>query len=203
MKVEKIDFPKRKLARRKENLSCIGFTPRKLNPRRQKVMNGSGCHGGISRFKEKHARAQHAFVLIPKCNLGWPFQKWIKSYYPRMLLKPQILHLPENDATKHCTAELQSQCVGGELLAGWRQVWLNWFKTRDLLRISFQKYSTVSNWKPLETQTSSFLPPISENRRIPYTKINIVIMIQLQLLKRSHNNKKEDKKLGKKDGTNT
>ena len=120
-----------------------------------------------------------------------------------MLLKPQILHLPENDATKHCTAELQSQCVGGELLAGWRQVWLNWFKTRDLLRISFQKYSTVSNWKPLETQTSSFLPPISENRRIPYTKINIVIMIQLQLLKRSHNNKKEDKKLGKKNGTNT
>ena len=36
------------------------------------------------------------------------------------------------------------------------QMWLNWFKTRDLLRISFQRYSTVSNWKPLETQTSSF-----------------------------------------------
>ena len=35
-------------------------------------------------------------------------------------------------------------------------MWLNWFKNRDLLRISFQRYSTVSNWKPLETQTSSF-----------------------------------------------
>jgi hypothetical protein len=35
-------------------------------------------------------------------------------------------------------------------------VWLNWFKNRDLLGVSFQRYSTVSNWKPLETQTSSF-----------------------------------------------
>ena len=44
-------------------------------------------------------------------------------------------------------------------------MWLNWFKNRDLLGISFQKYSTVSNWKLLETQTSSFLPPISEREK--------------------------------------
>ena len=35
------------------------------------------------------------------------------------------------------------------------QVWLNWFKTRDLLGVNFQRFSMVSNWKPLETQTSS------------------------------------------------
>ena len=35
-------------------------------------------------------------------------------------------------------------------------MWLNWFKNRDLLGISFQRFSMVSNWKPLETQTSSF-----------------------------------------------
>ena len=33
---------------------------------------------------------------------------------------------------------------------------LNWFKTSDLLGVSFQRFPMVSNWKPLETQTSSF-----------------------------------------------
>ena len=37
-----------------------------------------------------------------------------------------------------------------------RYMWLNWFKNRDLLGVSFQRFSMVSNWKPLETQTSSF-----------------------------------------------
>jgi hypothetical protein len=43
-------------------------------------------------------------------------------------------------------------------------LWLNWFKNRELHTISFQRYSTVSNWKPLETQTSSLLPTIPEKK---------------------------------------
>jgi hypothetical protein len=50
-------------------------------------------------------------------------------------------------------------------------MWLNWFKNRDILGISFQRYSTVSNWKPLETQTSSLLPPMSEKKEQFFARI--------------------------------
>ena len=44
-------------------------------------------------------------------------------------------------------------------------MWLNWFKTRDLLGVSFQRFPMVSNWKPLETQTSSFFELVKETNK--------------------------------------
>ena len=84
-------------------------------------------------------------------------------------------------------------------------MWLNWFKNRDLLTISFQRYSTVSNWKPLETQTSSFLPPISEKKK-GQKKVSIIKNKRIpdkKITKKKGQKKKSQKKRGKKNGTNT
>jgi hypothetical protein len=76
-------------------------------------------------------------------------------------------------------------------------LWLNWFKNRDLLTISFQRYSTVSNWKPLETQTSSFLPPISEKKK---GQKKVSIIKNKRIPDKKNHKKKGTKKITKKRG---
>ena len=67
IKVEKIDFPKTKLARLALKLFLHSINSAKA-PRRQKANNGSGSKE--SRFVRniKHARSQHAFLHLPKCT---------------------------------------------------------------------------------------------------------------------------------------
>ena len=78
-------------------------------------------------------------------------------------------------------------------------MWLNWFKNRDLLTISFQRYSTVSNWKPLETQTSSLLPTIPEKKNPKKSFQKVKIEKFLTELKKKNKKKAKKKKAQKKE----